>query len=133
MFYRTAVALETESETWMLDLRRQTPHINSSDLCAPEVCQPYAVILSATVRHSNGEVVEKGFLKGRLVLGQVGDGAAQAAFALSGWVCREQAKLADLICEALWGVTLTIATYNNFEPYLNRIISEIGLLMDQKV
>ena len=66
-------------------------------------------------------------------MGQVGDGAALDAFAFGGWACREQAKLADLICEALWDLTLTIATYNNFEPYLNRIISEIGLLMDQKV
>ena len=94
-----------------------------------------AIVLSVTVRHPDGEVVEGDFLTDLLVSGQAGDDTALVAFTAAGWhrnagwLHSQQSELADLICQVLWDPTLTSATDQNRERYRERIHSEIGRLM----
>ena len=131
------ITLENDSGDRTVELNRMDPRPFGPDPATPRICQPLAIVLSVTVRHPDGEVVEGDFLTDLLISGQAGDDSALVAFTAAGWhrnagwTRKQQSELADLICQVLWDRTLTRATDEDRERYRDRIRSQIGRLMDR--
>ena len=137
VFDLTDVTLENDSGDRTVELNRMAPRPFGPDPATPRICQPLAIVLSVTVRHPDGEMVEGDFLTDLLVSGQAADDTALVAFTAAGWHRNagwrrsQQSELTDLICQVLWDRTLTNATDEDRERYRDRIHYEIGRLMDR--
>ena len=142
VFDLTAVTLETASGTRPLDINRksqdtpdpwQYPPVPVPDLAGlntPEIIRAQAIILSVSIRHPNGAVVEDDIGTDLVISGRAGDDTALAAFAAGSWLNHDAPDLADLICEALWDWTVIGASDDDFERFCSSVRSETGLLLE---
>ena len=79
------ITLENDSGDRPVELNRLAPRAFGPNPAPPRICQPQAIVLSVTVRHPDGEVVEGDFLTDLMVSGQAGDDTALIAFTAAGW------------------------------------------------
>ena len=143
VFDLTAVTMETPSGTRPLDINRKAqdtpdpwqyppvPVPDPAGMNTPEIIRAQAIILSVSIRHPNGAVVEDDIGTDLVVSGRAGDDTALAAFADGNWLNRDAPDLADLICEALWDWTVISASDDDFERFCSSVRFETGLLLER--